>query len=316
VVTQSTTISPRYGGTLEYTVFDEAVEALLRVGKGAILVKRDLSEAFRHIPVAESDHWLLGFCWDGTFYIDRFLPFGLRTAPFLFDLFAKALHWILTAILRWFHVLHYLDDFAILPPSTDAAHYEYEFDSLCSDLGLKVNTKKNVCGHVAQFLGIELDTEAMEARLPADKLARARAQIRTMLHRSSVAYKELQSLVGLFSFASKVIIPGRPFLRRLYDALRREVFYLHVTPAIRADLEWWHLFLTRWNDLRLLRLTQDRPHIYMWADASSTRGLGGYILDHPSQPPSINYVFASRSPLGTRSRTISNSGKCSPSNSL
>src|SRR5947209_889535 len=31
------------------------------------------------------------------FYMDRFLPFGLRTAPFLFDLFAKALHWILVA---------------------------------------------------------------------------------------------------------------------------------------------------------------------------------------------------------------------------
>jgi len=83
---------PPLWGTLEYTIFNEAIEALLRVGKGAILVKRDLADAFRHIPVVESDHWLLGFFWDGSFFIDRFLPFGLRIAPFLFDVFARALH--------------------------------------------------------------------------------------------------------------------------------------------------------------------------------------------------------------------------------
>jgi Reverse transcriptase (RNA-dependent DNA polymerase) len=288
---------PPLWGTLEYTVFDEAIEALLRVGKRAILVKRDLADAFRHIPVAESDHWLLGFCWDGAFYIDRFLPFGLRTAPFLFDLFARALHWILVAVLLWPHIFHYLDDFfAILPPSADATRFESEFDGLCVDLGLKVNTKKNVRGHNAQFLGIELDTEVMEARLPPDKLAKARAQIRALLHKSSVTHKELQSLISLLSFASKVVIPGRAFLRRLYDALRLETFYHHVTPAMRADLDWWHLFLTRWNGIKLLRLVQDRPLLYVWTDASSTRGLGGYILDHPSQPPFIEDVFTSRVP--------------------
>jgi hypothetical protein len=59
---------------------------LLCAEKGAILMKRDLSDAFRHIPFAESDYWLLGLCWNAIFYIDCFLPFGLRTAPFLFNL--------------------------------------------------------------------------------------------------------------------------------------------------------------------------------------------------------------------------------------
>lgn len=86
-------------GALEYTVLDDAIDALLTQGKGAIMVKRDLADAFRHIPIAESDFWLLGFFWAGFYYIDRFLPFGLRTAPFIFDLFAKALHWILVTVL-------------------------------------------------------------------------------------------------------------------------------------------------------------------------------------------------------------------------
>jgi hypothetical protein len=288
---------PEPWATLEYTTFDEAINALLLVGKGAILVKRDLSDAFRHIPIAESDQWLLGFFWNGFFYIDRFLPFGLRTAPFLFDLFAKALHWILVAVLFWAVVLHYLDDFfAILPPSADAAAYEHDFDTLCSDLGFKVNDKKNVRGFVAQFLGIELDSISMTAKLPTDKLERARHGVRSILDKKSISHIELQSLVGLLSFCTKVVAPGRPFLRRLYDALSRKLFFTHVTQAIRADLTWWHRFLLHWNGIRLLRLVEERPTHFLWTDASTNFGLGGYILDHRAQPVSIDHVFAARVP--------------------
>ena len=38
----------------------------------------------RHIPVLPSDSPLLGFHWDNQFSCERFLPFGLRTAPYLF----------------------------------------------------------------------------------------------------------------------------------------------------------------------------------------------------------------------------------------
>ncbi len=53
-------------GTLEYTICDEALDALLQIKKTAILVKRDLFDAFGHIPVAKSDRSLLGFFWDCT----------------------------------------------------------------------------------------------------------------------------------------------------------------------------------------------------------------------------------------------------------
>ena len=56
--------------------------------------------------------------------MERYLLFGLRTAPFLFDLFARALNWILIAVLGWVCILHYLDDFfAVLSPDADAIAY-------------------------------------------------------------------------------------------------------------------------------------------------------------------------------------------------
>ena len=107
-------------GTLEYATFDDAIEALLIQGPGAILLKGYLADAFRHVPVAMQGQWLLGSQWLDVFYMEAFLPFGLRTAPFLFDLSAKAVHCILVGVLSWSIVLHYLDDFlTILPPGTD-----------------------------------------------------------------------------------------------------------------------------------------------------------------------------------------------------
>lgn len=88
---------PRDHGALEYTSIDDAISVLATLGKGTIMVKRDLSDAFRHVPVASVDWWLLGFFWAGFYWVDRFLPFGLRTAPYIFDLFAKGLTWILLA---------------------------------------------------------------------------------------------------------------------------------------------------------------------------------------------------------------------------
>src|SRR5205814_10068877 len=55
---------------------------------------RDLKDAFRKIPVSPLDYFLLLFKWNNQTYIDRFLPFGMATSPFIFNMFAEALHWI------------------------------------------------------------------------------------------------------------------------------------------------------------------------------------------------------------------------------
>jgi hypothetical protein len=39
----------------------------------------------------------------GTWWCDQFLPFGCRTSPAIFDLFASALEWILQTQRGWEH---------------------------------------------------------------------------------------------------------------------------------------------------------------------------------------------------------------------
>lgn len=101
--------------SITYARVDDAVEQL---GAGTQLVKLDLN-AYRLIPVDPQDHHLLGITWDGKTYIDRALPFGLRSAPKIFsavvDMLAWGLHW---AGIRY--LIHYLDDILFMgAPGTE-----------------------------------------------------------------------------------------------------------------------------------------------------------------------------------------------------
>jgi hypothetical protein len=58
----------------------------------------------------------MGFQWKDNFYVERSLPFGLATAPFIFNLFAEVFHWILQSWLGWKFLSHYLDDFICIFP--------------------------------------------------------------------------------------------------------------------------------------------------------------------------------------------------------
>lgn len=47
------------------------------------------------IPVWKQEWELLGIRWCNQYYVDTCLPFGLRSAPYLFNHIAEALEWIL-----------------------------------------------------------------------------------------------------------------------------------------------------------------------------------------------------------------------------
>ena len=99
--------------SLSYSSIDQVAALVVSEGKGSFLVKADIQEAYRMIPVHPEDQHLLGVRWERTVYIDRVLPFGLRSAPKLFSAVADALHWILhkKGIKK---SLHYLDDFILV----------------------------------------------------------------------------------------------------------------------------------------------------------------------------------------------------------
>ncbi|SOV02469.1 uncharacterized protein UDID_19554 [Ustilago sp. UG-2017a] len=78
-----------------YETLDTIID-FVRRHQGASLWKADLEDAFRHVIVAEDDARLMGFHFDGLYYQECALAFGGRLSPFLFNLFAKFLHWVMS----------------------------------------------------------------------------------------------------------------------------------------------------------------------------------------------------------------------------
>ena len=99
-------------------MFKHAVKDLLASGQGLLMAKLDLKDAFQHIPVQAQDWNLLGFDWGCRFYLLLVLAFGLKTAPYIFNLFTEALHWIIHGHIPAV-LCHYLNDFILIFPPSD-----------------------------------------------------------------------------------------------------------------------------------------------------------------------------------------------------
>ena len=99
--------------SLEYISVECVARKAWQLGPGALIAKTDTESVFRIIPVHLVDILLLGVLWQGNCYVDHMLPFGLRSAPKIFNAVADALEWVCQQA-GIEHIFHYLDDFAIV----------------------------------------------------------------------------------------------------------------------------------------------------------------------------------------------------------
>jgi len=192
---------PEHYGTIAYSTVSEAISAIQKFGNGCSLLNRDLESAFRHISISPLDTPLLEFEWEEKHYAERYLPFSLRTAPYLFNLFAKTFDWILAKHFKSINmpveIIHYLDNFLIvLPAQKDTSFYWQIFAQLCSVVGLSIKEAKSKEGSVDSFGGVELDTAKMEICLPERKLQKARNLVQGAINNTSLSLFELQRLTG------------------------------------------------------------------------------------------------------------------------
>jgi hypothetical protein len=289
-------IDPSYGA-ITYASFDAILQSILRAGRGCWIMKRDIRDAFRIVPIAVPHRHLLGFSWRNTFYQECALPFGLRTAPVLFNLFAEALHWILLSRAYPGDLHHYLDDFISIFPekqrSTEAIrHAAALWVETTNDLGIPRKDSKDELGTTVTVLGLEIDTIASEVRLPHDKVQRLQAAISRLLHSGKASLHDIESLAGLQSFCARAIRLARTFTQSSYNFITfihrsRRAGPFKLPAILIADLRWWLKLLHDFNGVRLLPAI-DRPLAMAFTDACDD-GLGGYLILHNTLSPQFAF---------------------------
>ena len=271
--------------TLHYITVDQVIQLVSQFGAGALMAKFDVEAAYRNVPVHPSDRYLLGMKWRNHYYVDLTLPFGLRSAPFIFNAIADMVEWILVHPYQISALLHYLDDFITAgpPDSPQCAHNLHTALAVCKRLGLPLHLGK--CegpATVLVVLGIELDSVNQVARLPAEKLLALQGLIRSWLPRKCCNRCELESLIGHLHHATKVVWPGRTFLRRMIDLLccfRRKDHPIRLNSEFHLDLLWWHQFLSQWHGVSFWLFPGLLPAADMEvsSDAAGSLGYGAFL---------------------------------------
>ena len=73
---------------------DDIITSIMQLGRGSPLAKFDVQNAYCIVPVHTEDRQLLGMKWCGAFYVDMFLAFGIRSAPYIFTCIADLVEWV------------------------------------------------------------------------------------------------------------------------------------------------------------------------------------------------------------------------------
>jgi hypothetical protein len=269
--------------SLTYVKLDHAISIIRNMGPGTILNKTDIKDAFKLIPIHPSLWHLHGVKVDTDMYFFTRLVFGSRSSPKIFDTLAKAITWILENVFNISPVLHLLDDFLVLsPPGTDGGQVKSIMLHVFAILGIPLSPQKTVGpSECLEYLGIILDTNAMQARLPPDKLCRIRHMLDKFLHLTKCKKRDLLSLLGHLNYASSVIPPGRSFISRLIQASKtvsKLHYFVYLNSEAKQDIQMWKVLLQNWNGISMFidPLCTPAPDMELYTDASA-KGFSGYF---------------------------------------
>ncbi|CAM4460001.1 unnamed protein product [Leuciscus chuanchicus] len=115
-------IIPAPDFSMKYASIDQAITLIRKAGHGARLSKADITSAFKVLPIHPEFWRFFGIFWKGAYYFSVCLTFGCRSSPKIFDSLSEALCWILINNHRLPYVLHLLDDFLIITPTSAPPH--------------------------------------------------------------------------------------------------------------------------------------------------------------------------------------------------
>ncbi len=275
--------------SVQYTTLDQVVAKLADCGKGANMFKADIQSAFDLLPIRPQEYNLLGFSHQGKFYVNRVMAMGAACSCQKFEKLSTFLQWVIEHKSGYDSLAHYCDDFLGWGPlgTSQAEDLLALFVDTCQEFGVPIAHDKTVPPTTCLvFLGLTLDTERQEVRVPPDKLESTLALIDNALNRpsSKITLSELQSLIGKLQFLCRAIAPGRAFVRRLTYLTRNVVnprYYIRLTVGAKRDLLLWKTFLSEYNGVSMFRdmVWADTDSLDIFTDASFS-AMGIYFMGH------------------------------------
>lgn len=95
----------------------------------------------------------------------------------------------------------------------------------------------------------------MSMEVTPDRLEEIRAILTEQEEKQWASKKELQSFIGKLVFVAKCVAPGRLFISRMLEQLRKLKLGHHncrINAEFRKDLLWWKCFMQEYNGVSVI----------------------------------------------------------------
>src|ERR1044072_2364698 len=130
----------KYEFQISFDTLKHAVQWIRFIGKGALLTKIDIKDAYRILPVHPLDQLLQGIVYNSLLYFDKALAFGSRSSCGIFCRFADTIAWI--AFNNGIQaIIHYVDDYLIISHPSQI-NDKKKFLQILSDLNIPIKISK------------------------------------------------------------------------------------------------------------------------------------------------------------------------------
>lgn len=255
--------------------FSQAYQDLIH---NSFACKVDLSNAYWHIGVNINYRRFLAFKFNGVTYQWKAMPFGLKTAPYLF---CKLMGCFIKHIKVKFNIIifYYMDDLFIVGPSkvTTELHVNIVIREL-NLAGLSVNFEKSVLTptQIIDFLGVKVNLNDKWLGPSQHNSSSCIKKVKQFRKYDACFLDQFQSLMGSLNFVASFMKFGRLFLSPLY----RFMSYftndrLKPIPShLKESLKWW----SHSDNYCPIKIPDfNKPIIKLFSDASST-GWGVHII--------------------------------------
>lgn len=256
---------------------NDAVNIITTLNFDVMLSSVDISRAYRNFALDPLDWPLACIHHKGQYYIEPCMPFGSRISSLYMQKMACLLQRALLAV--GITTIVYLDDVLIISPRSGDPRQQFEqVIQLLKKVGLPVAWDKVApAARCVRFLGIIIDLNEKEIRMPREKIDNFLALIKDVCSKKYITKRTLQKVLGHSNHLSKAVPPAHLFINRLLECLGDgSDNMIRVNLRLARNLDWFADFLAEFNGRSLI--IDPNPTITIEADSCLTGG-GAWMND-------------------------------------
>ena len=191
---------------------DTLTAIMIRKRIGSLLFKRDLKRYYHQIFLDPMDTPKLGYYIEDTIFFYCTLPMGMTSSCFIAQRVSSIIQFIMQQ--RDYSIVNYIDDLGGADSPDRAMRAFNELGALLKEIGiLELEAKAMPPATRMLFLGILLDSVNQTVSIDKSCLTEIQNLTKQWFGKKSATLKELQSLIGVLSFAARCMVKDSYFSR-------------------------------------------------------------------------------------------------------